>query len=725
MGSRLEVTFRPASLLLIGVAAALVAGCGSSGSSGGGAYSLGGTVAGLSEGAQVTLLNEGTNPVTVMRSGTFKFPGMLASASRYEVTVGTPPAGQACSVAGGSGSVSSANVANVVVTCADRAFALGGSIRGLSSAGLVLANGSDTLAVTAGATQFTLPQPVAYSSSYGVVVKTQPQGSVCAIQGGSGTMPAAAVSSVFVNCAPQGPDTYSVGGTVSGLWATGLVLANGSDLLAVPQRAGVFTMPDTLSAGTHYDIVVQTQPGGLTCLVSNGSGTIGTSSVNDVAVSCGASAYTLGGSVSGLSLSGLLLANGTDRLAVQANALSFTMPTAVAPGTPYELIVQAHPVTVGCGVTNGSGTMGGADVDNVQVACGAGHESTAYTLAPASGDGSTAYGSLLLGSDGNFYALTYIGGTSGLGALIRIAPDGTEAIVHSFAGADGANPHGTLIQASDGNFYGLTAYGGDNNAGVMFRLGSDGSFAVLHSFGSVAGAQNPYGSLLQASDGNLYGLSVNGGANGQGAFFRMGLDGSETVLHSFAGSDGATPFGSLVQASDGNLYGMTTAGGSAGSGTVFRMTLAGAATVLHDFAGGADGASPEGSLIQASDGNLYGLTRDGGANGLGTMFVVRASDSSVSVLFSFGGTGDGANPFGDLLQASDGNLYALTRNGGAQNAGALVQLSPAGTESVVYSFLGTTDGQAPYGSLIETADGTLCGLTSAGGAGGGTAFRFD
>ena len=797
---------RLACLMVLALASSLGGGCGSSGSSAG--YTVGGTVAGLPPGTQLTLVNDGADQVVVNGSGTFAFASALPSESAYAVTVTAAPSGQTCTVSGGRGVIHSANVANVVVTCSNQAFPLGGVIHGLNASGLILENGADALAVETGATQFTLPQPVAYGSSYAVAVRSQPTGAACAVQSGSGTMPARNVTNVLVSCTDQpftlggtvsglggatglvlanGSDTvaiaalattfampgrvsfgssyevtvqstpsgmqcavsggsgtmparsvnniavvcsyttYSVGGSLSGLWAPGLVLANGADTLSVPARSGVFTMPTALPAGAHYAIAVQTQPAGLTCVVSNGSGTIAAAPVSDILIACGTGAYTIGGSITGLGTSGLVLANGADTLAVQANAVSFSMPAAVPSGANYNVTVQRHPAAQSCTVSNPSGVVVNADVGSIGVSCAAGAESVLYALSDANDDGAVPYGNLLWGSDGNLYGLSYVGGHNGLGAAFRIAPDGSETLLHSFGSpGDGANPHGSLIQANDGNLYGVTAYGGAFGHGVVFMLTASGTETVLYSFGAGADAQDPYGSLLQASDGRFYGLSVHGGSFGLGTVFVISPDGTEAVLHSFgSGTDGQTPFGSLTQGSDGNLYGMTSAGGVYGSGIVFRTTLQGAETVLHAFGALSDGASPEGSLIQASDGNFYGMTRDGGTNGTGTVIEISA-DGTESVLVSLGSGSDGANPFGDLLQASDGNLYALTRNGGATGAGAVLQLSLSGTESVRYSFAAGSDGGFPYGSLTEGADGTLYGMTSSGGASDlGTVFELN
>lgn len=169
--------------------------------------------------------------------------------------------------------------------------------------------------------------------------------------------------------------------------------------------------------------------------------------------------------------------------------------------------------------------------------------------------------------------------------------------------------------------------------------------------------------------------------------------GSEFLLHSFVGgtTDGANPDSGLIQASDGNLYGVTYEGGESCCGVLFKVTPAGAETVLHFFAGGStDGLAPVGRLIQASDGNLYGVTDEGGPNDDGVVFKITPGGTE-SVLYSFGGgTTDGANPVGGVIQGSDGNFYGMTRLGGASGYGVLYRITPGGTEFVLHSKRRTT-----------------------------------
>jgi N-acetylneuraminic acid mutarotase len=245
-------------------------------------------------------------------------------------------------------------------------YSVGGSVSGLTAAGLVLANGSDTLNVSANATSFTMPAQVTTGTAYAVTVKTQPSGLNCKISGGTGTIAAAAMNSIAVVCHPL---TYAVGGSVAGLNAAGLVLTNGSDTLNVSANATAFTMPTQLTTGTAYALTVKTQPSGLNCQVSNGTGTIAAAAITNIAIACRPATYSIGGSVSGLSAAGLVLANGSDTLGVPANASSFTMPTPLVTGTAYAVTVKTQPPALSCVVSSGTGTVGMAAVTVVKVQC--------------------------------------------------------------------------------------------------------------------------------------------------------------------------------------------------------------------------------------------------------------------------------------------------------------------------------------------------------------------
>jgi hypothetical protein len=306
-----------------------LAGCGGSGSSTTTTttgstpqtYSLSGTVSGVNSGTLV-LAVDGAQVTVAEGATTVALASGLAAGAAYSVTVTTAPVGETCSVVNGMGTITSANAGNVVVTCSDQAYALGGTIQGLTQSGLVLANGSSFLSVSAGATSFALPA-VAYSSGYTVSVLTQPQGLACSVSSGSGMMPAAPVTTVAISCTNQ---PFSVGGSIAGLGsASGLVLTNGTDSLTVSAGATTFVMPAKIAFGSNYAVQVHSSPAGLICSVANGSGTMGAANVTQVTVTCSNQSNVLSGSITGLSQSGLILANGSDTLTVSAGSPGFSL----------------------------------------------------------------------------------------------------------------------------------------------------------------------------------------------------------------------------------------------------------------------------------------------------------------------------------------------------------------------------------------------------------------
>jgi uncharacterized repeat protein (TIGR03803 family) len=367
------------------------------------------------------------------------------------------------------------------------------------------------------------------------------------------------------------------------------------------------------------------------------------------------------------------------------------------------------------GTTYDGGTNGTGAVFKITPA---GVETVLYPFAGAPGINPTG---LIQGSDGNFYGTTYQGGTANAGSIFMITPAGVETMLYSFAGGtDGSNPT-ALIQGSDGNFYGTTD-GGATCCGTVFKITPAGVETVLHSFAGGTDGSNPT-ALIQGSDGNFYG-TTNGGATSSGTVFKITPAGVETVLHSFAanGTDGVVPT-ALIHGSDGNFYG-TTAGGPSGNGTVFKITPAGIETVLHSFAAnGTDGVEPT-VLIQGSDGNFYGTTNRGGSSGNGIVFKITPAGVE-TVLHSFAGGATAASARNALIEGSDGNFYGTTWQGGTANAGTIFMITPAGVETVLYSFAGgTTDGSDPT-ALIQGSDGNFYGTTFTGGAYGlGTLFKF-
>jgi hypothetical protein len=330
-------------------------------------YTIGGTVSGLTTGNSVTLLNNGGDSLKVSANGKFTFTTTFASGAAYDVTVSTQPTGETCTVTAGSGKVGTINVTTVKVTC--KAYTIGGTVAGLTTGNSVtlLNNGGDSLKVSANG-KFTFTTTFASGAAYDVTVGTQPTGETCTVTGGSGTVGTINVTTVKVTC-----KAYTIGGTVAGLTTGNSVtlLNNGGDSLKVSAN-GKFTFTTTFASGAAYDVTVGTQPTGETCTVTGGSGTVGTINVVTVKVSCKASSatFTIGGNVSGLNTgtSVTLLDNGGDSLTVSVNG-AFTFKTALASGKTYNVTVGTEPTGETCTVTNGSGTVGSANVTKVVVGC--------------------------------------------------------------------------------------------------------------------------------------------------------------------------------------------------------------------------------------------------------------------------------------------------------------------------------------------------------------------
>lgn len=474
--------------------------------------------------------------------------------------------------------------------------------------------------------------------------------------------------------------------------------------------------------------------------------------------SCGSSApsppptYSVGGTVAGLGNgSTLTLANdGGHALSIAGNG-AFTFTDPLLSGSTYSVTVSSQPTNELCSVSNGSGTIADASISNVTVACILNYPDTVIHSFGASGtDGFAPTAGLVLASDGNFYGTTSEGGASGTadcggkfgcGSVYEVTPSGAYAVVYSFGltSTDGVTPQGALLQASDGYLYGTTAAGGTSAiaGGTVFKLApGGGGYSILYSFGaSSTDGTVPYSALIEGTDGNLYGTTMNGGANsslcngiGCGTVFKITLAGVETVLYSFGSSsqDGEYPQAGLVQGSDGNFYGTTYLGGAYNEGTVFKITPSGTYTLLYSFGATAtDALRPLGSLVEGADGNFYGTTYLGGASicgsppiGCGAVFMVTPGGKE-SVIYSFGSTAtDGYRPVAALTLRSDGSFYGTTASGGTNGAGTVFELTPSGIETVLYSFSGPPDGASPTSALVAGSGNNFYGTTEAGGTNG-------
>jgi uncharacterized repeat protein (TIGR03803 family) len=326
---------------------------------------------------------------------------------------------------------------------------------------------------------------------------------------------------------------------------------------------------------------------------------------------------------------------------------------------------------------------------------------TLTTVATFNGANGAGPSALLQASDGNYYGTTG-GGGSGYGSIFQLTPAGTLTTMYTFAsatgnaqlpGPDGAAPF-ALTQGADGNFYGTTSMGGTNDlpygGGTFFRITPAGVLTTLYSF-TMSDGYSPRGSLLQASDGNFYGVTNEGGSGLYGTLFQITPSGTLTVLHNFSLVDEGMPMGGLVQGADGNLYGCA-------SHIVYKLTLAGVFTSFYTFSG----SGPSGPLIIGSDGNFYGTTSE-------TIFQL-APAGVLKTIYGFSST-QGTQP-GALLQASDGNFYGLLQNIGP---GTIFRVTPAGVMTTIQKFNGLDGSFLGVGELLQGSDGILHGATLDGG----------
>jgi uncharacterized repeat protein (TIGR03803 family) len=292
-------------------------------------------------------------------------------------------------------------------------------------------------------------------------------------------------------------------------------------------------------------------------------------------------------------------------------------------------------------------------------------------------------------------------------------PAQTFTLLHTFDGTDGANPVAALIQATNGYLYGTASRGGAA-VGTVFKITSAGALTTLHNFcqGQCTDGSNPEGALVQVNNGDLYGTTF-GGSVGDGIVFKITPSGTLTTVYTLSLADGNLPNGALVQATKGDLYGAAGEGGLNNRGAIFKITQGGTWTTLYSFCPQSlcpDGDSPQGGLIQATNGELYGTTGGGGANGRGTIFKITPSGTFTTV-YSFcpqSGCLDGDSPEAGLVQARDGALYGTTLYGGSAGDGTVFRMTPGGAITTLYSFSGTTDGSFP-GGLVQATDGDFYG----------------
>ncbi|MEO0802914.1 MAG: choice-of-anchor tandem repeat GloVer-containing protein [Cyanobacteria bacterium J06642_2] len=358
-------------------------------------------------------------------------------------------------------------------------------------------------------------------------------------------------------------------------------------------------------------------------------------------------------------------------------------------------------------------------------------------------DGNAPIGGLIQASDGNFYGTARDGGAEGNGTFFRLTPGGDYTVLYAFQGSfpsfsndnplDAGNPEGELLEGADGNFYGTSFNGGEfeclrAGCGTVYRVTPEGDIAIVHDFNGLDG-ETPTAGLIIGNDGAFYGTTRDGGEFDNGTVFRVTPEGDFIRLHSFSIGDGSSPSAKLVLGPDGNFYGTTQFGGIENSGgTVFRITPSGLLITLYTFAfnDNRDGEEPQAGLVLAEDGNFYGTTREGGFSNGGTVFRI-TPEGELTTLHSFRDIADGSSPIGGLIQASDSWLYGTVKFNGPRGSGVVYRIRVDGEFEIVHSFSGDDGGQ-PEGLLLQATDGSFYGTTENGGTAnsfdGGTAYRI-
>ena len=323
-------------------------------------------------------------------------------------------------------------------------------------------------------------------------------------------------------------------------------------------------------------------------------------------------------------------------------------------------------------------------------------------------------------SAGDLFGVAFQGGPKGYGTVFEIVHNtNTIVTLATFNGTNGMGPRGNLL-LQGGNIFGTTTGGGAFKKGTVFELTPAGTASTLTTLASFSGTNGsyPFAGLIADSAGNLYGTSIGANLTGYAStVFELTPAGSTstlTTLATFKATD--QPIGTLAFDLSGNIFGTTFSGGTHNDGSLFEVSATShALTTLVSFSG-TNGLHPSGSLLSDAQGNLIGLTADGGSNGDGSLFMFSPSSSTLTTLATFNGT-NGQRPVGDLIFDSAGNIFGSTAIGGANGVGTVFE-RPAGTSNTIttlYSFKANSSGFNPTGYLVMDANQNIWGETFSGG----------
>lgn len=549
-------------------------------------YSIGGSVSGLT--GTLKLADNGADTLAITANGAFTFATQLTGGAAYAVTVSTQPSGQTCSVAGGSGTVASAAVTSVAVTCTTNpppTYSIGGNVTGLTGTLKLTDNGTDALTVT-GNGSFTFATQLLSGATYAVIVGTQPSGQVCTVSGGAGSVASANVTSVAVACADA--PTYSVGGSVSGLSGTIKLNDNGTDTLTVT-ASGPFSFATQLASGATFAVTVAVQPAGQTCSISSGTGTIASSDVTAVAVTCVAAvpqfAYVANNFDSDVSA-----------FSINSSTGALTAVSGSPFGMPYQGVnsVAATPAVV---VATTAAIIGNGTV-------------SVWTITSGTGGLTPATGSPYVISGGGASVTVNAAGT------VAYVPYNADAIVaYSINGTTGAltavtgSPFATGSTGSPGvitiNAAGTFAYVPNSNATLS-------GFSVDPNTGALTPLAGSPFAVTQANYLTISGsvaYAVNGSANTISAYTINSTTGALTAVTGSPFATGSNPNCVAVNPAGTFLY------VSNGAGSVSAYSINSSTGGLTAVAGSpfAAGTSPSSIVVDKTGSFLY-VTNAGNNN---------------------------------------------------------------------------------------------------------------
>ncbi len=337
-------------------------------------------------------------------------------------------------------------------------------------------------------------------------------------------------------------------------------------------------------------------------------------------------------------------------------------------------------------------------------------------LASLSSSNANPYGNLAMDAAGNLYGTTYTGGSSNLGTVYKIA-SGSSVVttIASFTGANGAFPYAGLTLDANGNLYGTTDRGGAHNWGSVFEIVHGTTIITTLASFDYANGGEPHAALIRDPQGNLFGTTFDGGASTKGNVFKVAATTNTlTTLATFTGQNGSSPWAGVTRAANGDLFGTTFYGGSNNKGLVYKIASgSNTITPIASF-NGTNGAYPVGGVTLDSAGNIYGTAEEGGAFNAGVVFTILSGGNVINTIASFNGA-NGKNASSSLKLDSNGNLFGVTENGGSSDNGTVFEVvSGTNTITTLAQFNGA-NGQFPIGGLTLDAAGNLYGTTNAGG----------